>query len=486
MIRQALLLALGVAIGGVVAAPAANAADLRLGFSGYFELLHMPLADKRVVLERMRSAGAEDVRIPAQWASIATSRPPATGASDPRWPGYDWRALDETVEAIAEARLAPLLVLNHAPASVEPPRPPATHLWPFAGDLRAFPPGTWKPPRAALRAFATAVARRYDGRTTGEAGHPLPRVRLYQAWNEPNLPKDLAPQFERHGRALRAVSPDYYRSMLNAVYAGVKSVDRTNVVLTGALAPFGDYEHLRPKSRVPPVTFARRLLCLNRAGTRALRTCPDPPRFDVFTFNTYPSRPQAHSPMPADLYIADAGEVQSALRVAERSHTALPRKHHPVWLTEFSWEAVAGRGLSRTMQARYLTYGLYAAWRQRIAKALWWVFRDLPAAANRFQGYAGVYTRGSTVADDRPRPALASFTFPFLAVRDGSRTRLWGLAPHPGSTVTVQQSVGGGWRHLATLRARGRVFTSARVRVGSRRLLRAVAGGRVSPTWRAP
>jgi hypothetical protein len=484
--RRALLLALGVAVSGVVAAPAASAADLRLGFSGYFDLLQMPVAEKRVILERMRSAGAEDVRIPAQWSTIATSQPPVTGASDPRWPGYDWRALDETVAAIAEARLTPLLVLNHAPIWAEAPRPPARQLRPFAGDLGWFPPGTWRPSRAGLRAFATAVARRYDGRTAGEAGYPLPRVRLYQAWNEPNLPRDLGPQFERRGRALRAVSPDYYRSMLNAVYAAVKSVDRTNVVLTGALAPFGDYEHLRPKSRVPPVTFARRLLCLNGAGTRALRSCPNPPRFDVFTFNTYPLSPRAHTPTPADLYIADAGKVHSALRVAERAHTALPRKHHPVWLTEFSWEAVAGRGLSRTMQARYLTYGLYAAWRQRIAKALWWVFRDLPDAANVFQGYAGVYTRGSTVADDRPRPALASFTFPFLAVRDGSRTRLWGLAPRPGSTVTVQQSVGGAWRRLAMLRARGRVFTSTGVRVGSRRLLRAVAGGRVSPAWRAP
>ena len=103
--------------------------------------------------------------------------------------------------------------------------------------------------------------------------------------------------------------------------------------------------------------------------------------------------------------------MHSALRVAERARTALPRNHHPVWLTEFSWEAVGPRGLSQTTQARYLTYGLYAAWRQRIAKALWWVFRDLADPSNTFQGYAGVYTRGSTVADDRPRPGLASSTF---------------------------------------------------------------------------
>jgi hypothetical protein len=113
-------------------------------------------------------------------------------------------------------------------------------------------------------------------------------------------------------------------------------------------------------------------------------------------------------------------------------------------------------------------------------------FRDFPDPMSTFQGHAGVYTRGATVADDRPKPALASYAFPFLVVRERSRTRLWGLAPRAGATVQVQQSVRGHWRRLATLRSRGRVFTSTRVRVRPGRLVRARAAGRVSPAWRAP
>ena len=109
--------------------------------------------------------------------------------------------------------------------------------------------------------------------------------------------------------------------------------------------------------------------------------------------------------------IADAGKVHSALRVAERARTALPRNHHPVWLTEFSWEAVGPRGLSQTTQARYLTYGLYAGVAPAHREGPVVGLPRPPDPSNTFQGYAGVYTRSSTVADDRPRPGLASSTF---------------------------------------------------------------------------
>ena len=55
----------------------------------------------------------------------------------------------------------------------------------------------WAPDPGAYGRFAVAVARRYSGQFTDplNAGTDLPRVRLYQAWNEPNLPLFLQPQW---------------------------------------------------------------------------------------------------------------------------------------------------------------------------------------------------------------------------------------------------------------------------------------------------
>lgn len=59
-------------------------------------------------------------------------------------------------------------------------------------------PGSWRPDPAAFGAFAEAVARRYSG------ANGLPRVRYFEAWNEPNLDVYLAPQ--QRGKSLVGVA----------------------------------------------------------------------------------------------------------------------------------------------------------------------------------------------------------------------------------------------------------------------------------------
>src|SRR4029077_16662423 len=52
------------------------------------------------------------------------------------------------------------------------------------------PLGTWKPDPHALGQFAQALAKRYSGSFQG-----LPRVSLFEVWNEPNLSVNLTPQW---------------------------------------------------------------------------------------------------------------------------------------------------------------------------------------------------------------------------------------------------------------------------------------------------
>ena len=174
----------------------------------------------------------ETVRIPVDWRDFVAAAPPAGfQARDPASPAYRFARLDAAVESAAAAGLEPLLVVSHAPAFAEAP-----HRWPYAY------PGSWAPSPAALEEFAAALARRYDGSFPDPAtpGRALPRVRLFQAWNEPNLARYLEPQWVAAGGRWSAFSPLLYRQLLNGFYAGVKSVQPADVVVTAGVAPNGE------------------------------------------------------------------------------------------------------------------------------------------------------------------------------------------------------------------------------------------------------
>ena len=65
------------------------------------------------------------------------------------------------------------------------------------------------------------MTRRYDGcfPDPQRPGGALPAVRLFQAWNEPNLAHYLEPQWVAEGGRWRPFSPLLYRQLLDAVYA---------------------------------------------------------------------------------------------------------------------------------------------------------------------------------------------------------------------------------------------------------------------------
>ena len=152
---------------------------------------HQPV--RELALARIRGAGATVVRIPVDWRDIAAAAPPpGFQARDPANPGYNFARIDASVSSAVAAGLTPLLVVFHAPAFAEAPG-----RWPYAY------PGSWAPSPAALEDFSAALARRYDGSFPDPAvpGRALPRVRLFQAWNEPNLARYLEPQWVAQGGA---------------------------------------------------------------------------------------------------------------------------------------------------------------------------------------------------------------------------------------------------------------------------------------------
>ncbi len=165
------------------------------------------------------------------------------------------------------------------------------------------------------------MAKRYSGSFDPGTGI-LPRVRYYQGWSEPNLDNHLTPQWVRvHGRWV-AESPIIYRGLLNAFYAAVKSVHRSNVVITGGTAPFGDQPG---GQRVPPALFVREMLCLH--GQKLVRErCPHPVHFDILAHHPYSVGGPFQSAINRDdVSLPDIGKLTRPLRAAERSGLVLPR-----------------------------------------------------------------------------------------------------------------------------------------------------------------
>lgn len=421
-------------------------------------------------LTHARRAGASIVRIPVDWRSIVEATPaPGSDLIDPASGAYSFGTLDAAVQSVVADGFTPLLVIFDAPTFAEAPE-----RWRYAYR------GSWDPDPQALQTFATAVARRYDGSFPDpqSPGAALPRVKLFQAWNEPNLPEYLEPQWiVRRGRWV-AFSATMYRAMLDAVYAGVKSVASADVVVSAGVAPNGDPAGV---GRTTPVQFLRAMLCLPEAHV----SCPQPARFDVLAFHPLSvGDPDLAAASSLEVSISDAAKVMALLARAEQRHTILPAGPKSVWVTELNWESdpPARNGVPGRLQARWVSRALHRLWVAGVTLVDWQLLVDpypaLPlrepnGAVVMISRPAGLYAPGpgGEVAEAQPKPFLRGFALPFDPLRvDRRRVRLWALAARPGEPISLQRRTGAGtWRTIASLHADGHailnVLTGLRGRV---------------------
>jgi len=142
-------------------------------------------------------------------------------------------------------------------------------------------------------------------------------------------------------------------------------------------------------------------------------------------------------------------------------------------------------GIPLARHGQYIQGAFYTLWRQGVNVVTWFLMRDQP----RGQGYgftlqSGVFFRGATVAQDRPKPStFQAFSFPFTAYRKRGVAQLWGLAPS-GGRVVIERRRGGRWRRFTSLRARGDRLFFAKRRIRRGTLLRARQGAETSLGWR--
>ena len=315
---------------------------------------------------------AKVARLNLSWRAVAPTRPARAG--DPTDPAYRWEAYDAAVTAAQENGVKVLLSIVGTPS------------WANGGG-----PATKAPTRSSdLHAFAYAAARRYSGTFAGPDATPLPAVRLWLAWNEPNNPLFLAPQYVRTARGWVMQSARDYARICAAIYGGVHATGiASEKVGCGATSPRGNND---PSSRRPSVSPLAFLRAVKAAGLR---------RFDAWAHHPYPGSgfetPTSRPPATTAITLGNIDVLQAELK----------RLYGPkrLWLTEYGWQTNPPDtllGVSWAKQSAYLTQAVAIARRNPgIDMLVWFLLKDDPVLSG--------WQSGLETATGKQKPSFAAF-----------------------------------------------------------------------------
>jgi hypothetical protein len=384
------------------------------------QLLHREPVQVRRSTRTMASIGVDRVRLTASWSQLAprprSRRRPHFDATDSRaYPLEGFERLDRAVKASRAAGMDVMIDI-----AFFAPRWAVTR-GSSRGDRHA-----WRPSARQFSLFARAVAERYNGhfRDSADGVRPLPRVRLWTTWNEPNHRVFLRPQWERVDGTWRTASPHIYRRMHEAAYSQLKAVSGENQVLIGGLASFGD-SGVGPRRGIAPLRFTRELACVDRLlrplrrgdcrGFRALRA-------DGFAHHPYSrdTAPHARDPSADRVQIGELDRLTTLL--AELHRRGRVAKPLPLYLTEYGYETKPPdpNGLAAETLGRYLGEATFIAWlHPEVRMFPQFLLRDIGPDRSKPQASAarwGDYQTGVFGFDGKPKPAvLRGFRLPFYA-----------------------------------------------------------------------
>lgn len=414
--------------------PAGANADFELGSADPAYVTAGSEAERTELFDETSGLGATIVRFNAIWLRIAQSQP--TTATDPADPAYDWTDLDAAARAAAARGFEPVITIQKAPEWAEGPDKPT----PLEQEEQGIDliDGVWKPDPAAFADFATAVAARYNGNFDDPlvVGEKLPRVRYYQLWNEGNLIRFLAPQYDAGGNP---VAVGLYRELLNTGSQAIKKVNQTNKVVLAGTAPLDTLEPVR----LGTSTFVRDLLCL-KENLKPLASCPDPVKFDIFDHHAIAPRDPDNPGRADSVRLSDYHELTEMLRTAEKAGYVKPGGiKRPLWTTEIYWETNppdTKTGVPPMRAAMWTQEGVKLLYEQGLDVVLYFFMRDLDYVG---PGVIGNVQGGLLFDDHKPKPSYTAFAFPFTAERaNKKKVELFARAPVPGKLKVQVQKKG--------------------------------------------
>jgi len=426
------------------------------------------LANPRATLATLRSLGVGVVRVSLRWRTLApepesVKQPRTFQAADPdAYPLHNFERYDEIVRvAQADGMSVEFLLTGGGPS------------WAVGGDAPAGGPyPQWKPSAGDYGRFVEAVGRRYSGRyrPRGSAS-PLPAVRFWELWNEPNFGQDLAPQATRGSSV--ATAPRMYRALVDAGWSALRRTGHgDDIVVIGSLSPRGFKspatrrfpEGLPGKfSTTKPLQFVRALYCVDaryrplRGHAAALVGCPSTPAgsrrfrlrhpglFDAggfgihpYPFNLPPTKVDSSDPDYVEF--DEIPHLAAALDRLQRIYGGT--RQPPIYNTEFGYITkppnnsahYGSHFLSPTTAAAYMNWAEYLSWRNpRIATTMQYLLYDPSSALSGF-------ATGLILHDGKRKATYAAYRLPvYLPVvrtRHGATLEVWGCV-RPAHFATI-------------------------------------------------
>ncbi len=378
MLRMgALIAALGAALVAASAQPADSSRYMRVGIYDEAQTLFGAVPQTFAMFKQLH---VQEVRLNLYWGGrfgVARSRPAA--ATNPADPAYNWDLYDRTVNYAAQNGVHVLFSIYGTPS------------WANGGKG----PNVAPTQATDLRNFAYAAARRYSGTYPGSDGRILPAVREWLAWNEPNNPIFLTPQYTKTAIGWAIRSAVDYAKICNAVYNGVHAtLAPAERVGCGVTSPRGNNDPSSARPSVSPLAFLR---AAKKAGLKT---------FDAWAHHPYYAGP---TDQPTTKPVTAKGAPATAVTLGNISDlvTEVTRLYgnKRIWITEYGYQTNppdALFGVSWAKQATYLTQAFALARKNpRIDMMLWFLLKDEPSVAG--------WQSGLLTSSGKKKPAYNAF-----------------------------------------------------------------------------
>jgi hypothetical protein len=334
-----------------------------------------PLVAPDTTFKTLVNLRTQVIRLNLDWNLIAKTQP--TDPTDPADPAYDWSTYDRALINAAKSKIQVLFTIYGTPRWAQ-------------GKKRGINrvPAKLK----SLRYFSLAAAKRYGGKFKRTDGTKLPAVRKWLAWNEPNNPVFLVPQWQKVGKRYVPIAARNYVGICSAVYAGVHATHLAKeVVGCGATDPRGNNAARSRRPSISPLAF---LQALRRYGLKKSQ-------FDVYAHHPYYGRPgESPTTKPKDKQTVTLANIGDLTKLLGKLYG-----NKKLWITEYGYQTRPpdrAFGVTWIKQAQYLTKA-YAIARKnpRITMMLWFLLRD--------EGRLGGWQSGLFTVGGKKKPAYNAF-----------------------------------------------------------------------------